>query len=155
VRWADLEAGAPELAAVGREEFARHGMALVGTLRRDGRPRISCIDPVLLDGELYLGMMWRSRKAVDLLRDPRLVVHNAICTNTGLEVEFSLHGHAEEVDDAGVRGRFVVAAAARSAWRDPFHLFRVALDSAAVVRYASGHQHVRVWPGGIERRRTY
>ena len=28
--------------------------------------------------QLYLGMMWRSRKTMDLLRDPRHRVHNAV-----------------------------------------------------------------------------
>jgi hypothetical protein len=154
MRWHDLDDGAPELAATGLQEFERRGMALVGTLRRDGRPRISCVDPIIVEGELLLGMMWRSRKAVDLLRDPRLVLHNAICSNTGGELEFSLHGRGEEVQDGDLRRRFVEASS-RGVWREPFHLFRVEIDSAAIVRYEAGEQYVRVWPGDVERRRTY
>jgi hypothetical protein len=154
VRWQDLDAGAPELAAAGLAEFERSGMALVGTLRRDGRPRISCVDPLVLGGDLLLGMMWRSRKAVDLLRDPRLVLHNAICSNTGDELEFSLHGRAEEVRDDTVRARFVEATG--ETWRGrELHLFRVEVESAAIVRYEAGEQYVHVWPSGVERRRTY
>jgi hypothetical protein len=154
MRWQDLEDGAPELAAAGLQEFGRHGMALVGTLRRDGRPRISCVDPLVLDGELLLGMMWRSRKAVDLLRDPRLVLHNAICSNTGSELELSLHGRAEDVRDLEVRARFVEASG--GAWRErEFHLFRMEIETAAIVRYEGGEQYVKVWPSGRELRRTY
>jgi hypothetical protein len=147
--WADLERGAPDLAALARDEFARSGMALVGTLRRDGSPRISNVEPVIADGELYLGMMWQSRKALDLLRDPRLVLRNAVCTNTGDEVELILRGRAVGVEDETRREKYLEASEA--AWGDsPFHLFAVAIESAALIRYGGGKQHVKVWPQGTE-----
>ena len=128
-------------------------MAPVGTLRQDGSPRISCVYPHVLDGALLLGMMWRSRKAVDLLRDPRLVLRNAICTNRGDEVEVILRGEAKEVGDADTRTRYLEAV---PAWGDRrFHLFAVDLEDAALISYESGEQYVRVWPAGTERRRRY
>lgn len=154
--WAALEAGAPEIAALARADFDRTQMVLVGTLRRDGSPRISCVQPSVLGGELYLGMMWRSRKALDLLRDPRLVLHNAICTNVGNEVEVNLAGTAVDVRDPDERRRFVVAVAATTSWQEPhFHLFKIEIASAGVVRYESGEQHVKVWPRGVELSRPY
>jgi pyridoxamine 5'-phosphate oxidase-like protein len=156
VSWAELEAGAPDIAALTRKELDRTQMVLVGTLRRDGSPRISCVQPAVIDGELYLGMMWRSRKAVDLLRDPRLVLHNAICTNTGAEVEVSLTGRAVDVRDPDERRRFVSAVAETTRWEEPhFHLFRVEIDSAGIVRYERGEQYVKVWPRDVEFRRPY
>ena len=77
VTWGQFAERDPELAALGEKQLARTGLALVGTLRRDGWPRISPVEPFIVDGNLYLGMMWQSRKAVDLLRDPRCVVHTA------------------------------------------------------------------------------
>lgn len=128
-------------------------MALVGTVRKDGSPRISSVLPHVLEGELYLGMMWRSRKAVDLLRDPRLVLHNAICTNRGDEVEVSLRGQAVEIRDEGVRQRYVRD---HSEWGErALHLFSVDIQSVGVVRYERGEQHVRVWPRGTEFTRRY
>ena len=82
MNWHELEVGAPELAALARKQFAQASMVLVGTLQHDGSPRISCVYPCVLEADLYLAMMWRSRKAVGLLRDPRLVLHNAISTNS-------------------------------------------------------------------------
>ena len=149
VTWADLEREAPDLAAIARDEFARSGMALVGTLRRDGAPRISNVEPVIADGELYLGMMWQSRKVVDLLRDPRLVLRNAVCTNRGDEVELIIRGHAVARDDATSREAYL--AHSEAAWgSSPFHLFAVAIDSAALIRYGGGQQYVKVWPQGKE-----
>lgn len=153
MNWRELEAGAPELAALARDEFERTEMALVGTLRRDGSPRISCVYPCVLDGELLLGMMWRSRKAVDLLRDPRLVLRNAICTNRGDEVEVILRGVASEVADDETRARYLDAV---PGWGDRrFHLFAVQLETAAVIRYEAGEQYVHVWPLGVDFRRSY
>jgi hypothetical protein len=154
VRWAELEEGAPDLASIARDEFARSGMALLGTLRKDGSPRISNVEPVIADGELYLGMMWQSRKAVDVLRDPRLVLRNAVCTNRGDEVELILRGAGVPAEDEGSREGYLRAS--ETNWEDShFHLFRVAIESAALVRYAGGIQHVKVWPEGKEFRRPY
>jgi hypothetical protein len=151
--WSELERGAPELAELARSEFARAGMALVGTLTRDGSPRISCVDPQIIDGALFLGMMWRSRKAADLRRDPRLVLRNAVCTNRGDEVEVILRGEAVEVTDEEARRRYLGAV---PEWGErPFHLYAVDVQTAAVIRYTEGEQYVSVWPSGTERRRRY
>ena len=98
-------------------------------------------------------MMWRSRKAIDLLRDPRLVLHNAVSTNRGDETEVILRGKAiERGDDASLR-RYLAAV---PEWGDRrFHLFVVDLESAAIIRYESGTQQVSVWPQGVEFTRPY
>jgi hypothetical protein len=156
MRWAQFERAEPEMASLARREFERQGIAIVGTIRRDGSPRLSHVDPCLLDGELLLGMMWRSRKARDLMRDPRVVIANAVCTNTGDERELSLRGRATAVEDPERRRRYVEAVAARTSWREPhFHLFAVDVEAASLVEYGGGEQRVRVWPGGRETRRTY
>ncbi len=153
MKWEEFEAVAPELAELARTEFERYGMVLVGTVRKDGSPRISCVLPYVLDGELYLGMMWRSRKAVDLLRDPRLVLHNTIATNRGDEMEINLRGRVADVRDADVRHRYLEA---MPEWEGrEFHLFAVDIESAGLVRYERGEQHVQVWPRGIEFTRPY
>jgi len=153
VRWEEFEASEPELASLARGEFDRYGMVLVGTLRKDGSPRISCVLPYVLDGEFLLGMMWQSRKAVDLLRDPRLVLHNPISTNQGDEVEISLRGRAVEIDDERTRRRYVESLVE---WKGrDFHLFSVDIESVGLIRYDSGKQHVTVWPRGAEFTRRY
>ncbi len=91
MNWQGFAAVAPGLAAMGEERFERTGLALVGTLRKDGWPRISPVEPYIVDGELMLGMMWRSRKALDLLRDPRVVVHSTTCNREGTYHLFSVN----------------------------------------------------------------
>src|SRR4051812_42460346 len=65
--WTEVTTAAPELAAVVQDRFAAHGLALLATLRRDGAPRISGIEPLFALDEVWLGMMDHSRKAEDLL----------------------------------------------------------------------------------------
>ena len=103
--WGEFAVSEPELSATGEAQFARSGLALAGTLRRDGWPRISPVEPFIVDGQLYLGMMWRSVKALDLLRDPRCVVHSTVSDRDGTEGEFKVYGRAREVSDLEERRR--------------------------------------------------
>ena len=76
-RWAEFAAVDPDLAALVRRCFAVRKHATLATLRRDGSPRISGTEVEFDDdGEVYLGMMPRSMKALDLRRDPRLALHS-------------------------------------------------------------------------------
>src|SRR5215211_3944457 len=72
MRWTDLEREAPRLAARARELVVAPGVCLVATVRRDASPRLSPVEPLLLDGDLWLSMMWNSRKAIDLVADDRI-----------------------------------------------------------------------------------
>src|SRR5205085_5353528 len=99
VRWDDLAAAAPELARLGEERLRSRELCLVGTLRRNGWPRISPVEPEFVDGELMLGMMWRSPKALDLLRDPRVVVHSTLTDRHDLSGDIKLYGRVVAVED--------------------------------------------------------
>ncbi|HEV8190002.1 MAG TPA: hypothetical protein VGP82_00725 [Ktedonobacterales bacterium] len=156
VSWHTFAAAAPELAAVAREQFAPGHVALVGTIRADGSPRISSVEPHVMEGELYVGMLWQSRKALDLRRDPRILLRNAVCTSTGDEAEINLRGHAVDIHEPDLRQRYVVAVAERITWQEPhFHLFVVQIERAALVRYGQGQQSVKLWPHGGEFTRPY
>jgi hypothetical protein len=74
--WKDIEAAEPTFATHVRSTFAIRKHATLATLRRDGFPRISGNEVQFDDdGEIYLGMMPHSMKALDLRRDPRLALH--------------------------------------------------------------------------------
>lgn len=76
--WDEVALAAPEFAAAVRDRFAVRKHATLATLRRDGAPRISGSEVEFGDdGNLYVGMMPGSRKALDLRRDPRLALHSA------------------------------------------------------------------------------
>lgn len=81
-------------------------MGMLGTIRKDGYPRISPVEVVFTEGQLCLGMMWHSKKALDLLRDPRCTVHSATSNRDGSQGDFKMFGRAVEVTDLEVRGRY-------------------------------------------------
>ena len=71
-------------------------VALLGTLRRDGSPRISPIEPYIVEGQLLIGAMAWSAKASDLRRDPRYTLHSAVTGPDSGEGELKLYGSAAE-----------------------------------------------------------
>lgn len=156
--WARFESGAPEAATFASRQLDRTHCVLVGSIRRDGTPRISCVEGCILEGELLLGMMRDSLKARDLLRDPRIVIRNADCDVTGGEGEWTLRGRVVVVTDEDTRTRFVASVASRTTWKDrPFHLFSVEIEEAALVVYdgEKSEQSVKLWPKGVEFTRPY
>ena len=76
--WRDVETGAPEIARLGAARLSAARIAMLGTLRRDGSPRISPVEPYLVNGRLLVGAMTWSAKAADIRRDPRYVLHSTV-----------------------------------------------------------------------------
>jgi predicted pyridoxine 5'-phosphate oxidase superfamily flavin-nucleotide-binding protein len=97
--WRDFEEATPELAAFGRQRFEATHVALLGSVRRDGSPRISPIEPYLVVDRLLLGMLAASHKARDLRRDPRCTLHSSVSDVNGSEGEFKVHGRAVLLND--------------------------------------------------------
>jgi hypothetical protein len=97
--WRNLEEAAPEIARLGRERLEEARVALLGTLRQDGSPRISPVEPFLWRGHVLFGAMSWSLKTRDLRRDPRCVLHSAISDPDAGEGELKLYGRAEEASD--------------------------------------------------------
>jgi hypothetical protein len=155
VRWDEFAAVCPELASLGEERLRARELCLVGTLRRNGYPRISPVEPEFVDGELMLGMMWRSPKALDLLRDPRCVVHSVVSDRMGTEGDFKLYGRARDVQDAKRRERYRATVKARIDWEpsEPnFHCFAIDVESAGFVIFG-GERYGLAWdPAGGMRR---
>ena len=55
--WRDLEIGAPQIARLGAARLDSARVAMIGTVRPDGSPRISPIEPHIADGHLLVGAM--------------------------------------------------------------------------------------------------
>jgi hypothetical protein len=92
--WSELERRQPAPAGLGRRRLLDSGVVLAATIRGDGTPRVSPVEPFGLDGTLWLSLLWHSRKAADLLRDPRILVHSIITSRGGGEGEFKIRGTA-------------------------------------------------------------
>ncbi len=135
VNWQAFKESAPELASKAEELFEETGVVLLGTVRKDGSPRISPVEPLFVEGELQLGMMWQSLKALDLLRDPRCTVHNCITDRMAKKGEFKLHGVASDIQDLDRRKRYSEELHKKIGWapKEPkFHVFEIVdIKSAA------------------------
>jgi hypothetical protein len=75
VSWNEVSSEAPEFARRVEQALTRNKHMTMATLRADGGPRISGTELEVDDGELWLGSMPQARKALDLLRDPRVAIH--------------------------------------------------------------------------------
>jgi hypothetical protein len=153
--WSELERRQPGLARLGQRRLLDPGVVLVATIRGDGTPRVSPVEPLVLDGALWLSMLWHSRKAADLLRDPRVLVHSVVTSRDGGEGEFKIRGTARAADHPDLRARYAAAVGASLGWvPEPgrFHLFAVTVGEVTFIRYddASGDQHVAQWPPARE-----
>ena len=149
MNWDDFKQAAPDLAALGKERFERDGLVLVGTLRTHGWPRISPVEPLIVEGELYLGMSWQSMKARDLLRDARCTVHSVVSNRDGSDGEFKVYGRAADIQSPERRRIYNEVLYAKLGFRleegEQYHLFAVDIESAAFVIIADGEMRHQTW----------
>jgi hypothetical protein len=138
VRWDAFEEACPEIATMARERFLNDDLVLVGTLRADGSPRISPNEPDFAAGRLFVSMMWRSRKAFDVLRDPRVIVHSVPSDRMNPGGDVKLYGRIVDERDASVRQAFRDSIRARIDWApdEPnFHCFSLDVEEAGYIRF--------------------
>lgn len=128
--WNEVTKSAPDLALAVQRRFDAHIHKTLATLRADGSPRISGVEASFRDGELWLGMMPDSRKAKDLLRDPRFALHSATVDPNMTDGDAKLSGRAEEVTDGETFAWFVGQEREEKGEEPPelFHLFRAEVD---------------------------
>ena len=131
------------------ERFARPGCACSGRCARTGSRASapSTADPRRAPLPRH-DVASRARR-VDLLRDPRCVVHNTVTDKSGTEGDFKLYG-------AGARRRTTTTSASllrragerRSAGApdSAYHLFEIAVTEVGWYRYEGDETHdIRVW----------
>jgi hypothetical protein len=138
VRWDAFERACPEIATLARQRFVDDELVMVGTIRRDGSPRISPNETDFAVGRLFVSMMWRSRKAADLLRDPRIVVHSVTANRQGTDGDVKLNGRVVDERHKEVREAFREAIRDRIDWApdEPnYHCFSVDVSSAGYIRF--------------------
>jgi hypothetical protein len=154
MRWSEIATREPALAVVAHDKLIAPGVLLVGTTRRDGSARISGVEPLVLDGRLWLSMMQASTKASDLHRDPRILLHSIVTGPEGAP-EVKLRGSVREETGRQVQERYAEAVAGQIGWQPVvgrFTLFDVDIEDLTYIAYdpETSGQHVVRWPAGIE-----
>jgi hypothetical protein len=148
--WAELEHRAPEIAARGRELIEKFQFVLVGTLTKDGSPRITPVEAYIIDGHLLANMIPRSLKARDLLRDARVYVHAPVTAKEN-SPEFKFAGRAEVLEDEELLRKLDDLFWEMIQWRPApdSHYFEFLAERAAYVTYGDGQTSIR-WQLGTD-----
>lgn len=155
--WTEFEQVAPHIAAVFERRHAAAGsLCMLGTLRPDGFPRISPMEPHLFEGDLWIGGMPRTAKFKDLARDARFTLHTAtVDTHVG-DGDAKVWGTAEDVPDEGLHRRYAEALYQKTGFdlrgQTFEHFFRAHLVGAAAVEVNDGHLDITMWRDGTAER---
>ena len=157
--WDQIVREAPELAAAVQARFDANRHKVLGTLRADGSPRLSGIEVTFRDGDLWLGMMPDSLKALDLRRDPRLALHSATVDPKLVEGDARISGLAVEATDAGAMTALVEGDARHEDGAPAGHVFRVDVTELMLIKIGDPADHLVIesWHEGrgverVERR---
>jgi hypothetical protein len=151
--WEAFAAHAPTVAEVFRRRHAATGnLCMLGTLRRDGFPRISPVEPRFFEGELWIVGMPGTVKFTDLARDPRFTLHTATVDTHVSDGDAKVWGTVTDVHDEALHRRFAEAVYAEIGLDirgEPFqHCFRAGFAGAAAVTVVDGHLDITTWREG-------
>jgi hypothetical protein len=154
--WTEFVTHAPHIAEIfTRRHRATGNLCLLATLRADGFPRISPMEPRIFEGRLWLPGMPDTTKFADLARDPRFCLHTATVDTQVSDGDAKLWGLAEVVAHSAVHERFAVALFEETGLDlrgQEFDLFAAEVTGASAVQYRDGHLDITVWkPGSPER----
>jgi hypothetical protein len=151
--WEEFAAVAPRIAEVfARRHAATGNLCLLGTLRSDGFPRVSPMEPRLFEGQLWIGGMPGTAKFRDLERDPRFCLHTATVDTQVTEGDAKVWGVVEDIRDDALHQRY-------AGWlfeeigfdlrgRKFEHFYQAHLRGASAVEVGGGHLDVTVWKEG-------
>lgn len=156
--WEEFREQAPRVSGVfERRHRATGNLCLLGTVRADGSPRISPIEPRVFEGLLVLAGMPDTRKFHDLARDPRFCLHTATADPMVGDGDAKLFGTVTDLPDPDLHTRFLRHLFEESGFDargETFDHFFVAerLTSASAVELVDGRLEITVWkPGAGER----
>ena len=150
VSWSELQQQSPELAKLAEERFGATELVMLGTLRKDGFPRISPIEFTYWEGDFVIGGIWQSKKLLDLLRDPRCVVHSTTTNKNGQEGDVKLYGRAAPLAAEREPGYWKhIKETMDFEPNGPAHVFTIDFESGAYLRFEEGiGMHMLRWPTG-------
>jgi Pyridoxamine 5'-phosphate oxidase len=151
--WSEFAAAAPRIAAIFRRRHEATGnLCLLGTLRPDGFPRISPMEPRIFEGRLWLVGMPHTAKFADLRRDPRFTLHTAtVDTHVG-DGDAKVWGTVENVQDPALHQRFADDLFAQTGFdlrgQTFGDFFEAAIVGGSAVEVIDGHLDITVWREG-------
>ncbi|MEV0366426.1 pyridoxamine 5'-phosphate oxidase family protein [Nocardia fusca] len=155
--WEEFAGHAPRIAETFvRRHAATGNLCMLATLRSDGFPRISPMEPRFFEGRLWLIGMPGTTKFADLHRDPRFCLHTATVDTRAAEGDAKLFGTVRHDPDQRLHRRFTEALYARTGFdirdRQFEHFYEADITGASSVELHDGRLDIRIWkPGRPER----
>ncbi|HWL97203.1 MAG TPA: pyridoxamine 5'-phosphate oxidase family protein [Nocardioidaceae bacterium] len=157
VAWKDFTDEAPGIAEVFvRRHSATGKLCMLATIRSDGYPRISPMEPRIFEDRLVLAGMPGTTKFRDLGRDPRFCLHTATVDPYVGEGDVKLWGEVRNAQDRDLHARFAddlfedAGLDLRGQVFDPFYV--ADLTGASSVQFANEALTITIWkPGEGER----
>jgi hypothetical protein len=155
--WKELTEHAPRIATVFTRRHAATGnLCMLATLRSDGFPRISPIEPRIFEDRLWIAGMPDTLKFRDLARDPRFCLHTATVDTHLADGDAKLWGVVEDVRDGALHRRFAEALFEETGMdlrgQTFDHLYAADLTGASAIEIDDGHLAITIWkPGEPER----
>ena len=152
--WSEFTDAAPRIAAIfARRHAAAGNLCLLATLRSDGFPRISPIEPRVFEGQLWLVGMPGTTKFRDLGRDPRFCLHTATVDTDVTDGDAKLWGVVHDVPDKALHQRFATALFDETGFdlrgQTFDHFYAADVTSASAVEVGDGHMDVTIWKPGL------
>lgn len=157
VTFNEFQSEAPHIAEIFvRRHAAAGNLCMLATLRSDGYPRISPLEPRIVAGQLAIVGMPGTTKFGDLGRDPRFNLHTATVDTQVSDGDAKLWGKAVNVQDPELHERFATELFEESGFDvrgeqfDPFYVADI--TGASSLEVADNQLRITIWkPGEGER----
>ena len=143
--WRNLADDAPDLAARVRSRLEAHQHHVLATVTLIGSPRVSGTEVGWWDEHLWMGSMWRSRKALDLRSDPRFALHSNPGDGSMAGGDAKINGTAREVAKDDPQR---IALIEKVSPPEPFHLFWLDLSQVVLTSLDGDRLRIETWRPG-------
>jgi Pyridoxamine 5'-phosphate oxidase len=130
------------MARFGAQRMAERVM-YIGTVRKNGYPRVHPFTPFVSSGHLFAFMYPTSPKAHDLQRDGRYTIHSLVKDWNGSDGEFVITGRAQAVEDPGVLAEAV--AGCPYAPTESYICFEFLVEECLTNHYVDGKPQISRW----------
>ncbi|MGV9821424.1 pyridoxamine 5'-phosphate oxidase family protein [Nocardia xishanensis] len=155
--WTPFTEEAPKISTVfSRRHKATGNLCMLATLRADGSPRISPVEPRIFEGMLVIVGMPGTTKFKDLARDPRFCLHTATVDTMVGDGDAKLFGSVTDLPDRETHARFAQNLFEESGFdirgQEFDHFYVADITGASCVEITDGQLAITIWkPGEGER----
>jgi hypothetical protein len=153
VNWSEFAAEAPHIAEIFvRRHTDAQNLCLMATIRSDGYPRISPLEPRIIEPQLVMVGMPGTSKYKDLERDPRLCLHTATVDPHLADGDVKIWAKAVNLKDESLHERFaddLFEASGFDVRGEKFDPFYVAdITGASSIELVDNQLVITIWKPG-------